>query len=301
MERLKRALLDPVRALEVRDLFDSEIKLLRQSLAGRPALPMWDGRQVQTPGEYHQAIEQEVEDLRTRIDSLLRLYAFGITWDREGVHDDLWMWVLQQAVNARREPTGVFDQKWLDLSHYPAMLLYRAAAIAAVVSHRESLFVRLSRDVRWRSVFVQSGASLPAHHVLHLWEVLDQDVMTKLPRWSGARLLYPASRMVRLHLSPIAEELIGEGGEVQETLDSMEFRADLASALLKENGVYTKGPATGEYLGTWPWADGEMAATVEFLERGDSAAWNLDGSNEQTFTERIHKFDEAIRSRRREL
>ena len=222
--------------------------------------------------------------------------------DRDRQHSDLWVWVLQQAMNARVMGTGAVTDWWDNLAHYPALLLLRGATMAAITAGHEDVIVRISQEPTWSSIFVQQGAERPAHEVLHLWSVLDDQITTHLPRWNGSTYLYPSSRLVRAQLTPIATDLAGPDG-MSRLLDRMEYRMALANHLLRPGSTYYHGAAGGEYLGSWPWRNGEddhTAYTADFLERGDQAAWGRTGDEDPEFVQRVEQLDDRLRRIRRD-
>lgn len=236
LARLRRALPDPVRHLEVRALFEPEIASLQDWARDRPHSPA-----DTTPA----AVDDEFVLIEERIRTLLELYSTGILLDRDRQHDDLWVWVLQQALNVRTLPSGSFTDWWDNLAHYPAFLLLRGAIMAALAAGHEEVAVRVLQEPQWGSVFVQSGRQLPAHQVLHIRRVLDDDVVKVLPRGSG-RWLYPSSRFIRDRLRFLGEPLAGGAAATEQLLNRMEYRAALASHLLpKAAGEYFNGAAGG--------------------------------------------------------
>jgi hypothetical protein len=175
--------------------------------------------------------------------------------------------------------------------------------MAAMAAGHEEIIVRLAGEPLWRSVFIQQGEERPAHEVLHLWRVLDHEIVDGLPRWAGTRYLYPASRLVRGHLAPLANELVGgdDGGE--RLLSRMEYRMALATKLVQPTKAYYTSAAGGEFLGAWPYREAEGGYTTyaaDFLEHGDQAAWGRQGADDPDFDAKIKDLDDRLRSVRRD-
>lgn len=288
LARLRRALPDPVRHLEVRDLFLDELNNLEDWLVDRPRSPV--------ERTYPEA-DRELDEIAARVQPLLRLFVEGVHLDRDRQHTDLWVWVLQKAISARRMDAGTFTEWWDNLAHYPALLLFRAATMAALTAGHEDVIVKLASEPRWSSIFVQHGQELPGHEVLHLRNVLDDEVLRPLPRWNGNSYYYPSSKLVRVHLLDTATDLAGPGGATR-LLDRMEYRMALASHIITPGSNYYRGAAAGEFLGSWPWDDGEEKRTrytTDFLERGDQAAWGRTREDDEEWAARIDALDGKLR------
>lgn len=290
LAQLRRALPDPVRHLEVRALFEQEIASLRN----------WARERPNSPTDYSpEAIDADFIRIEEHTRTLVELYSMGILLDRDRQHDDLWVWVLQQALNVRTLPSGASVDWWDNLAHYPAFLLLRSGIMAALAADHEEVAVRILGKPRWSSILVQSARELPAHQVLHLRQVFDQDVLKLLPRLSG-RWLYPASKFIRDRLRDLGDQLVGGGPATEQLLNRMEYRAALASHLLPRSaGEYFNGAAGGEFLLTESiWARDEsehIAATSDFLANGDKAAWGWTASKPETFDASIAAIDEQLR------
>lgn len=267
--RLRRALPDPVRHLEVRALFERELQDLRTWTSGRPRVT-----DVTDPAE----ARAEVTAIRTRFDSLLQLFAQGILLDRDRQHDDLWVWVLQQALDARAgNALGAVTPWWDSLAHFPAYLLLRVGILAALAARHEEVSVRLCCDPRWSSIVVLQGAEMPAHEALHMHRVLDKNVwLSILEATDGARYYWPGSRVSRAELTPMARTLFGEAGAAR-ALDRMEYRLALASTILRPGDPnYYHQAAAGDYLIPDRYTlerDPQLELTADFLANGDLHAW----------------------------
>lgn len=267
--RLRRALPDPVKHLEVRALFEHELDDLRVWTADRPR---------STGGLSAAAAREEVTNIRVRFDSLLQLFAQGVLLDRDRQHTDLWVWVLQQALDARSgNTTGTVTLWWDALAHLPAFLLLRVGILAALAARHEDVAVRLCLDPRWSSLFVQQGAELPAHQVLHIHQVLEKNFWKEtLAQTDNQRYYWPASRLSRAELRPIAEALFGASG-AERALSRMEYRLALASMMLRPgSGISYYPAAAGDFVlfeRYRPDEEAQIALTADFLANGDPAAW----------------------------
>ncbi len=267
--RLRRALPDPVKHLELRALFEHELEPLRTWAADRP-------RAISNPSPAE--ARAEVTAIHSRFESLLQLFSQGILLDRDRQHTDLWVWVLQQALDARSgNATGTITEWWDALAHLPAFLLLRVGILAALAGRHEDVAVRLCLEPRWNSLFVQQGAEFPAHQVLHVHRVLDKNVWRGiLEQTDGQRYYWPASHLSRAELLPIAEGLFGPSG-AERALSRMEYRLALASTLLRPgSGLSYYSAAAGDFLifeRYRPDDEATIAMTADFFANGDSAAW----------------------------
>jgi hypothetical protein len=291
LARLRRALPDPVRHLEVRELFLGELESLAAWASDRPAY---------TDSPLLDIAELEYEAIYQRSEPLLHLFTQGILLDRDEQHTDLWVWVLQRSLNVRLLQSGTYQDWWDNLTHYPAFLLLRVGIMAALSAGREEIIVRLMSEPHWSSLIVHRGLDLPAYEVLHLHTVLDHDINQKLPRWNAREIAYPSSKLVRQQLGPIAEELEGRAGSFR-LLNRMEFRLALAHVLPRPENMYVQNPAGGEYLGNWPFRDEEdlTAITKDFLANGDRLPWMRDGDDNDAFVNRIADLDAYLKRIRR--
>ena len=266
--RLRRALPDPVKHLELRALFETELEGLRTWAGGRPA----------TVGELSaDDARSEVTNIHTRFHSLLHLYAQGILLDRDQQHNELWVWVLQQALDARPEMSGPITIWWEALLHLPAFLLLRVGMLAALAAKHEGVLVRLCAEPHWGTLRAQQGKELPAHQVLRVGNVLNNEFWSGvLEETEGARFYWPGSHVMRGELRPIAIEMFGQG-RAEVALGRMEYRLALAStALPAPEGTHFGSPEPGEYVlfeRTRFEEDEPLALTKDFRMHGDVKAW----------------------------
>ncbi|WP_308467140.1 SIR2 family protein [Rathayibacter soli] len=290
--RLKRVLPDPVRHIEVRDLFDAELVKLSEFLEEAVKWtqpPDWDGA------------EAGLADLRTHTATLLKLYTNGILLDRDRQHTDLWVEVLRRSMAARRPDWA--NSWWLKYLHVPALLLMRAGTMAALLARHEDVARKIMQEPTWHSIFVDSNTAQPAWSVLQPWNVF-ADTLNNLPRFAltGSKYHWPESRLVREDLQEFVEPLAA--GEDYTTLhDRAEFRAALAYQFAEHQ---YRQPIHGEFIGdqkwTWRAGDGEKEKPIlgiDFAENGDTKAWGLDEENSDWFNTQIEELYEQLRKGRR--
>lgn len=289
LARLRRALPDPVRHLEVRALFEDEVAALHSWAQQRPPKP---------PSYDAESIRGEFTTIEQRFETLIHLFTKGILLDRDQQHDDLWVWVIQQALNARIERTGTYVDWWEGLSHYPAFLLLRAGTMAALGAKHESVIVRIAQEPTWGSSFRQNGREAPAYDILHLHAVIPPDIIQEIAPTRRSR--FPGSYFVRGKLRPLAEEIGGGDAAGNLLLDRMEYRMALASHSFNspENISVRYGAAGGVYIENERWHDPDsgdhVALSADFLKNGDHTAWGYRPSEHSAFEGFIEEVDQRL-------
>jgi hypothetical protein len=286
--RLKRLLPDPVRHIELRDLLAGEVDRLRMFLADRG----------QTVDRDDPARWQEVhDDIARRCDTLMHLVATGVYLDRDRHHDDLWVWIVEQLLRARQHPDGHFRPDWMRLGHYPALLVAKAAGLAAVGAGRDDILLRILRKPTWRDIF-KTDQQVTALDALHDNRVLDHELINSFPRWSGTRWLYPASHLLKEQLKPILMPLIGDEYTYVTLYHRLEYRTAVALWLAREQGLRS-GPASGEFIGDGQWQAGPPALIweSEFRQHADRAVWDWPAVNPgetDPFSEQLTALGETL-------
>lgn len=285
--RLKRSLPDPKRHIEVRELFDAELKKLASYLQERAISA--------APTEWEQ-VDSDIAELRARTATLLNLYITGIFLDRDRQHTDLWVEVLERAMLARGAAnTGGW---WGSLAHYPALLLLRAGTIAALSARREDVIVRLMGEAKWSSPTRNQGEEMPAWEVLNPDFVIDPSQACNFPR-VGKGYFWPASKMVREDLQEYVSSIIG--GTLYDDLHKRaEFRAALAYQFVGHSGRFNM-PLAGEYIGEQQWTWGKRTDPIwgnDFKAHGDRVAW-IGEMDSDTLDTQLESLYEVLRTMRR--
>jgi hypothetical protein len=273
--RLKRALPDPVRHIEVRDLLDSELTKLSQYLH--------DYIRGEQPAEWA-AIEVGIALARERTNTLIHLLTTGIMLDRDRHHTDLWVWTIERAMNAR--PVRDTQDRRDLLAHYPALLLLRSGTIAAVLAGHDDVARAILQRPKWSSVFHRQGAESPAWDVLDPSGLLERQAALQLPRFkNGPQWHRPVSHMLYEDLDEVVRSLAG----VQDTTklhSRAEYRAALAWQFAPELEKNRRYPTDGDYIGDYQWTHDETPDSVwalDFRANGDMGAWGRDETNPEWF------------------
>ncbi len=261
--RLKRLLPDPVRHIEVADLFDTEIRRLRDYLRTMPPAP---------PAQDPATLQRVHDDVRARCDTLMRLLAHGVYLDRDRQHTALWVRVIEQLMRARRRTEGEPDPRWTNLQHYPALLALKTASLAAVASYHDDVLLRLLRRPTWRIRAGNGHRPVAAMDALHDCRVLDFDTVNAFPRWQGVTWQYPQSRLLREDTLPVLLPLVGDEDSFLQLYHRTEYRTALAQSLFGVGDGL--GPAPGGFAVDSQWAaDGTLYWETDFRENADRDIW----------------------------
>ncbi len=251
--RLKRALPDPVRRIELYDLLDQEVTAVLERVKDTERYPL-----APPPGATNQVFDDRVSALRSDVDTLLYLLTHGVFHDQAGAHDDLWVQLVQRLMSARSLHTGMQHQYLEELRNYPALLALCTAGVAAVVAGRDSSAVRLLRRPLWRAT---SGVQdeQPAVKALHPYRVIHDDMVKGLPRWDNGNFYFPPSHLLRLETREPLRAIIGDDKRFEAAFDRFQLLAGLV-AFMSEN-KYDKHAWWGELGLSSHWTygnDGEM-------------------------------------------
>ncbi|WP_419706522.1 SIR2 family protein [Promicromonospora sp. NFX87] len=272
--RVKRFLPDPLKRIELHDLVMDRLDLIQQAAKSQGAY----NPQIAEP----QVAKSCLDAYRSATEPLLPLVAAGVFHD-DGTHADLWVRLLQHALNVRRSPDGAYiDAVWA-LQHLPAQLILFTMAAAAQASGNQRLLWRLATEPTWRSPLGRREPE-PAAAVLHPVYVVDPEIVNRLPRDEGESTntwRYPGSHYLRMVLRPILESVVDEAS-VAQIMDDTEYRLGLAQWL---RGA--RHPYAGEFMLDERWLDDEPpmveAQLLEELKHASTAepwasvlgpAWN---------------------------
>lgn len=288
LARLKRALPNPVRHIEVRDLFEIELDKLSEFL-----------RQfVEAPGETWGDIDHAMTELQRHSSTLIQLLSTGIFLDRDRQHTELWVQVIQRAMSAR--PPRNAQSRWDTIAHYPAHLLLRAGTMAALLADHEDVARAILQRPKWSSIFYERGNECPAWDVLDPDNILDKAAANELPRNEGQRWHWPLSRMARNDLSAFIVPLAG-GQDYHRLHNRAEYRAALAWQFAPEAEKVRRWPTDGEFLGSGQWTRDDSEDSIwaaDFRLNGDAIAWGYSPEKEEWFTDQLNALSEQLQKMR---
>ena len=267
MGRVKRALPDPTRYIELRDLFESQVAKVRTTLKARPGTP---------PDNTFETAEAGHREIAAVADDLTRSFTMAVFLDRDRAHSDLWVHTIEQLLRARNQELGTRTPYWDDLQHLPAQMALYGGVAAAISARHEDVAVRLLSEPRWSSIFYPD-IKTPAYHALRNFETLNADVVNGFPSYAS-KWLYPQSHFLKQAMTPILETIVGDSGTEAETLfNRVEYRIALASATLEAAAELRTYPASGEYLverSSFATSSAEFWRD-DFLTDADLTAWGV--------------------------
>lgn len=245
--RLKRALADPVRQIEVHDLLDRATRQVLDHLVTLPAA------NTCTPEMYDAALV----GVLNACDPLLHLLTTGAYLDDAGAHTHRWVRVLNRLLEQPRD----------SLARYPALLALTATTLAAVAGGHEDTAVAVLTQPLWYDAYDQTRTPMPAAQALHTSRWIDNWAwLNQLPRWGGAAWIYPVSHLLHADLRPVLVDLVPDDDAYRRLFDGAEFRTALAQHAQADGGLRgAYQAAMGQWAGERSWTfDGELAAAVDF-------------------------------------
>ncbi|MPV87287.1 hypothetical protein GB882_01295 [Georgenia ruanii] len=254
--RVKRYLPDPVHRIDLHDLVMNAANEVADHIAAQP-LNGLDAAQAQ--GIY--------EGYREAVAPLIHMLTTGVWHDQDGIHDSLWIDVLQRLVDAGTTPISSAI-RWLDHARlWPGLLAMTAMGVASVRRDREPLIIRLATEVRGRG---RMGTADPteAAQLMHPNRVLAADLVNNMPRWEGQRWLYPASHLLKADIRRFFEPFIPLDADYVEAFHGYEYRLGLIQEHSKGLGRYRA--LSGEYAHEDRWShEGVPFAEVAFRQAGE--------------------------------
>lgn len=294
--RLKKLLPYRENHIELRDLLEDELKSITNAIAERSPLiiPSDGSTTINGPRDF----DAECARLLATAQTLMKLVATGVMFDRDKLHTDLWIWAIQQLLRARTPITGRFHEHWINLSNYPALLVFRAAAMSAVTHNHEDVFLRLCREPKLKNQHIDE--QLPAYVGLDPYLVLDSSTVVEFPRWNGSRSLYPPSAFLEADLRSSLQPILGDEEAYVEAFRRTEYRLGLLT--LVEPKLWFE-PTPGTYWNRYTsWLPGgELIWERDFRATADRQAWGWDtveDGADDPFGDRINELTEKIKTQR---
>lgn len=230
--QLKRFMPDPARRLDLRELFDRQIRRVAADLNERLTAPARQG-QIDWVTELGRFADD--------VELLARLLVAGITLDTPREHDSLWLWVIEELMRANRPPRSgeLHSQAWMAARYYPAWIALMAASYAAVYARRDDLLIRLFLEpttYERRITDLATGRpkpEAPAAEVLYEYELLSNQMQI-----TNELLANPNTNpnvRVRMHtrdrVHPLLEQVVTNAG-VMAVLDE---RVEYCIALIQHS------------------------------------------------------------------
>jgi hypothetical protein len=228
VQRLKQALPDPARRVELADLVNSEVQQLAAQISDTTRHPLID-----VPfADQLTAYEKESATAAS-------LLATGVFHDDQA-HTSLWLRSLRRLMSARRPITGNHHQVTEAMRHYPALLCLWAMGLSAILADRENLLARLLLEPTWTPIFGPQTPQ-PAVRCLNPNGIVAAD--DKAP--DGRRWLYPQSHHLRAVSRATLDQIEPDDDSYKEACDRLEYLTSLiAMDVDKPNGR----PWAGEFI-----------------------------------------------------
>lgn len=276
--RLKRYLPDPVRRIDLHDLVMGTVDSVVDSIAAQP-VSSTDGTEVT-----FQTVDDAIASHVRSVDPLVPLLIEGVWHDTDGVHDQLWVDLVQRLIDAGVAFSPRFNQMLRSARLIPALVVVAVISITATRRNREGLLITITTEVEGQ---LQPGVDQTknAAQILHYQRLFTDDLVNDLPRWEGQRWLYPTSHLFSTDVRRFFTDLIPDDEEFLRAYRGFEYRIGLIQERTPGHRAIS-----GEYVGEWAWQGEEPyaeSALRKQAERGHALAWEsfLDGN--QTLDEAL--------------
>ena len=258
VRRLKQALPDPTRRIEVSDLVDGEIQRLAARIADTERHPL---------GGMPLADQRTAYEEETAVSACL--LATGVFHGDE-MHAPLWVRSLQRLISARRPITGSYNAPTEAMRHYPALLCLWAMGIGAILADRENLLARFLIEPTWTPIFGKPEPQ-PAVRCLNPNRiVVAADVASDGRRW-----LYPQSHHMRTVSRDTLRQIEPDDDTYQGACDRLEYLASLIA-------MDTDGPNGLPWVGEFITRDRPHDQAPKLRSLLDGGAFGSDPERAQT-------------------
>ncbi|MFJ3861920.1 SIR2 family protein [Streptomyces sp. NPDC090085] len=254
--RLKRALPDPVRRIELFDLVDQAVTDVtnRATAENRPT-------DASPNDEAAEVFGTSLRGYRADSDVLLHLLANGVFHD-DGTHDELWHRAVTRLVRMRDTTPSSYVTALEALRHLPALLASWTVGVASILSDREELLVSTLTRPLWTHPHSNHPRRGPAWFLNPLSILHADGLHTTHRAENGGRLPYPQSNWLKGTLREPFRLVEPSDVAYWEACSRFEFLASMI-AMDTEQPAFAQ-PWAGEYLGqgTWGYDGNGLAAAV---------------------------------------
>lgn len=193
-------------------------------------------------------------------ESCVNLVATGSFWARGDQHE-LFFEMIRRAANAPSERSG--RTIWIQLQHYPALLLTYAAGIAFVGAKREELLLDL-----WSLPIQALNNDELAAYALNPWKVIDNDLAKQLPTMHRPTLIAPMSEYLLRVLRGAFSALIPAQVDYERVFDRFEYLSALIQAdLTSREGGELSHLRRWFFVGRFSWQSRfELSPVIKAVE-----------------------------------
>lgn len=258
LAKMKKYLPDPVRRIDLHDLVMSITQVVEDHVRSQPVV-------------VEELTFEKVDDLLQRhlaaTTPLMQVLIPAVNFDHDGLHDRLWVEVLQRLITVGTISLSQVTVNLDTLRLYPALLVQTAMGIESVRRGRETLIIRMGMEASGSI----RGESLPAAQLLHPARVLSGQWVNELPRWKGGQWIFPQSHLLRHDLRQVFLDEVPQDSNFSAAFDGLEYRLGLLHEATGEN-VRAYRAMDGEYVGetSWSWGnESTPTAEIEFRKVGD--------------------------------
>lgn len=264
--RLKRYLPDPVRRIDLHDLVMGIVDGVVDSVAAQPVSAP-DGGPISW-----QTLDDVIEARVRSMDQLAPLLIEGVWHDPDGVHDRLWVDVVQRLVDAATTLPPNFNPTLRSVRMIPAFVAVAVISITATRRNREGLLITIATEVEGQT-HPGFDQRTNAAQLLHYQRLFTDDWLKNLPRWAGTNgWVYPTSHLFTTEVRSFFTDLLPDEDEFLAAYRGFEYRIGLIQELTPGHHAMS-----GEYVGEWAWRGEEPQAELALrkqAERGHAAAWD---------------------------
>lgn len=282
--RLKRYLPDPVRRIDLHDLVMGAVDSV---LAGISAQPLTGADNGSVSFEL---LDEIIDDRFRSMEQLAPLLIEGVWHDSEGVHDQLWVDVIQRLTDAGASFPQSYHQALRSARLIPAFIAMAVISITGTRRNREDLLLHICAAVEGSVHPPGMAERVSVAQLAHYGRILPDDTAKGLPRWAGTNgWVYPTSHLFTIGVRRFFGDVISDD-EWEAAYRGFEYRLGLIQE--STNGYHAM---SGEYVGDWAWTGDQPQAEIDLrrrADRGQAAAW------EEFFQKEGAQLDDALTTHR---
>lgn len=264
--RLKRYIADPVRRVDLHDLVMGAVDAVLAGISAQPVTGSGNG------SVSFELLDETIEDRFRSMEQLAPLLIEGVWHDSEGMHDQLWVDVIQRLTDAGASFPQTYHQALRSARLIPAFIAMAVISIAGTRRNREGLLLKICAAVEGLEHPSGMADRVSVAQLVHYARMLPDDTAKGLPRWAGtSRWVYPTSHLFTIEVRCFFADVIPDD-EWEAAYRGFEYRLGLIQE--STNGYHAM---SGEYVGDWAWTGDHPQAELDLrrrAERGQADAWH---------------------------